>query len=62
MASDKSAAQKSELSGTVTQDTILKIAKEITVKFIEVGRITPATFDLTFNEIYSAIDKTVTKG
>lgn len=62
MASDSNAAGKSEKIPPIQQDTILKIAKEITVKFIEVGRITPATFELTFNDIYSAIDKTVKKG
>lgn len=43
----------------VDDDTILKIAKEITVKFIEVGRITPTTFAAAFSDIYTTIDKTV---
>ncbi len=43
----------------VSDETILKIAKEITVKFIEVGRITPATFASAFINIYNTIDKTV---
>ncbi len=43
----------------VSDETILKIAKEITVKFIEVGRITPTTFSSSFSCIYGAIDKTV---
>lgn len=62
MASDNSSVNTSDKSASIPQETILKIAKEITVKFIEVGRITPATFDLTFNDIYSTIDKTVKKG
>ena len=45
----------------VTDETILKIAKEIAVKFIEVGRITPATFATAFAGIYATIDKTVRK-
>lgn len=45
----------------VTDEAILKIAKEITVKFIEVGRITPATFAAAFAGIYTSIDKTVRK-
>lgn len=44
--------------GKVTDETILKIAKEITVKFIEVGRITPATFASAFPNIYDTIEKT----
>jgi len=43
----------------VTEETLLKIAKEITVKFIEVGRITPASFETTFQNIYSTIATTV---
>jgi len=55
-------AQKKDHPGTVTDETILKIAKEITIKFIEVGRITPATFEQSFKNIFSAIDTTVKKG
>ncbi len=44
----------------VPADTVLKIAKEISVKFIEVGRLTPATFDQTFKSIYRTIEETVT--
>ena len=46
----------------VSADTILKIAKEISVKFIEVGRLTPATFGETFKSIYRTIDETVNDG
>ncbi len=60
--SPEKAAQKKEQSGTVTDETILKIAKEISIKFIEVGRITPATFEQSFKNIFSAIDTTVKKG
>ncbi len=45
----------------VTDETILKIAKEITVKFIEVGRITPTNFASTFTSIYTTIATTVRK-
>ena len=44
---------------SVSADTVLKIAKEISVKFIEVGRLTPATFDATFKSIYRTIEETV---
>jgi hypothetical protein len=54
--------QKKDQSGTVTDETILRIAKEISIKFIEVGRITPATFEHSFKNIFSAIDTTVKKG
>lgn len=45
--------------GDVSEEIILKISKEIAVKFIEVGRITPATFPATFTTIYSTIERTV---
>ena len=43
----------------VSEEAILKIAKEIAVKFIEVGRLTPATFDETFKTIHQTIKDTV---
>ncbi len=46
---------------TPSDETILKMAKEIAVKFIEVGRITPTTFAENFSGIYQAIEKTVRK-
>ncbi len=46
---------------TVSEETLLKISKEIVVKFIEVGRITPATFEDTFAKVYSAVEKSVNK-
>ena len=60
------AATSTSASETITrqgpdQETLLKITKEITVKFIEVGRITPATFAKEFAGIYQAIEKTLNK-
>jgi hypothetical protein len=46
-------------SPVVSDETILKISKEIVVKFIEMGKITPAGFELNFQNIYTTIDKTV---
>lgn len=45
----------------VSDETLLKVAKEIVIKFIEVGRLTPATFEQTFDSIYNTIKKTVRK-
>ncbi|MDZ7642649.1 MAG: hypothetical protein U5J62_11595 [Desulfurivibrio sp.] len=39
----------------VSDDAILKVTKEITVKFIEVGRLSPANFAETFNEIHRTV-------
>ncbi len=39
----------------VTDEAILKFDKEVVVKFIEVGRLTPANFDETFRAIHKTI-------
>ena len=46
---------------TVSDETLLKVAKEIIIKFIEVGRLTPTTFEQTFDNIYKTIKETVHK-
>lgn len=59
MNTTKPASQNDSGRSHVSDDTILKIAKEITVKFIEVGRVTPTTFDDSFHTIYNSIKTTV---
>ena len=39
-------------------EQILRAAKEIVVKFIEAGRISPSGFNETFINVYRTIDKT----
>ncbi len=51
--------QTRSVEQSISDDTILKITKEIAVKFIEVGRLTPATFNETFKEIHRTIEETV---
>jgi hypothetical protein len=41
------------------QEQVLRASKEIAVKFIEVGRLSPTNFAETFKSIYGAIDATV---
>ena len=41
------------------EEQILRASKEIAVKFIEVGRISPSNFAETFAAIYQAVDTTV---
>ncbi len=36
-------------------ELLLKVAKEIVVKFIEVGRVSPASFNDTFNMIIDTL-------
>lgn len=40
-------------------EKILKVAKEIVVKFIEVGRVSPTSFGETFKNVYLAVKDTV---
>ena len=41
------------------EDQVLRASKEIVVKFIEVGRLSPTGFAESFKSIYQAIDETV---
>ena len=43
----------------VSDEAILKVAKEIAVKFIEIGRLSPNNFGETFLDIYKSIRDTV---
>ena len=38
---------------------VLKIAKEIVAKFIEVGRVSPTTFDEVFKNVYKSVKEAV---
>lgn len=40
-------------------EQILRASKEIVVKFIETGRISPSGFSEAFKNIYKTIDETV---
>ncbi|MCJ7600016.1 MAG: hypothetical protein MUO63_00785 [Desulfobulbaceae bacterium] len=43
----------------ITDEAILKVTKEIIVKFIECGRLSPANFDETFEQVYKKVVSTV---
>lgn len=43
----------------VSDEAILKVAKEVVVKFIEIGQLSPQNFSKTFQEIHTAIHKAV---
>ena len=40
-------------------EQVLRTTKEIIVKFIECGRISPAGFHETFRSVYHAVEETV---
>ncbi len=41
------------------EEQILRASKEVIVKFIEAGRLSPSGFAETFRSIYQSIDETV---
>lgn len=38
---------------------VLKVTKEMVAKFIEVGRVSPASFDETFKTVYRSVKEAV---
>jgi len=40
-------------------EQVLRVTKEIVAKFIEVGRVSPGTFDETFKNVYKSIKEAV---
>jgi hypothetical protein len=40
-------------------EQVLKVTKEIVAKFIEVGRISPASFDETFKSVYRSVKEAI---
>lgn len=55
----KTKTQEQDLQKPVSDEAILKVAKEIVVKFIEVGRLSPANVGETFQAVYKSIHDTV---
>ncbi len=39
----------------VTDEAVFKVTKEIVVKFIEVGRLTPANFEETYERVFQTV-------
>jgi hypothetical protein len=44
---------------TRDEEKIMKIAKEVVVKFIEIGRVSPTQFDGVFQSVFRTIKSTV---
>jgi hypothetical protein len=40
-------------------EQVLKVTKEIVAKFIEVGRVSPASFDETFKNVYKTVKEAI---
>lgn len=59
MSASKKESHPQQRHKPITEDTILKVSKEIVVKFIEVGRLAPSNFSETFQDVYKAVRETV---
>ena len=44
---------------TRDEEKILKITKEVVVKFIEIGRVSPTQFDTVFKSIFRTVHASV---
>lgn len=55
---DRSKRQKGKLMKD-DRELVLKVTKEIVIKFIETGRISPNSFNEIFHTVYEAIDETL---
>jgi len=53
------AEQTSTPEKPVSEEAIVKVAKEVAIKFIEVGRLTPGNFNETFKDLYTGIKATI---
>ena len=40
-------------------EQVLKVTKEIVAKFIEVGRVSPTSFDETFKSVYRSVKEAI---
>jgi hypothetical protein len=47
---------------TPREELLLKVAKEIVVKFIEVGRVSPASFADTYNLVIDTLRRSLKEG
>ncbi len=43
----------------ISEEMIFKVAKEIVVKYIEVGRVPPGNFGQVFDQIYKGLKNSV---
>jgi len=51
--------KNTQVDRPVSNETVFKVTKEIVVKFIEVGRLTPANFAETYDMVFKTVKKSV---
>ncbi len=59
MSGEKKESDAAGRQGQVTDEAIFKVTKEIVVKFIEVGRLTPANFAETYERVFATVRRSV---
>ncbi len=57
--SNQGKQQQESFNRPVTDEAIFKAAKEVVVKFIEMGRLTPGNFDEIFATVYKSMQRSV---
>ncbi len=59
----KIALSKNQVTGSDLEfkkkELALKVTKEIVIKFIEMGKVTPASFDETFDVVFKKVSSSV---
>ncbi len=56
---NKNQKEKKYVKLTADDEVILRAAKEVVIKFIETGRVSPTSFEENFRIIYTSIKDTV---
>ena len=57
-----SSSDKKFVNKPVTDELIMKVTKEVIVKFIAVGRLSPPKFAETFEEVHKVVKEAAKKG
>lgn len=52
-------AHRQRDTDVISSEAVFKAAKEVVVKFIEVGKLSPSGFEETFTQVYHGMEKTV---
>jgi len=58
---EKKLHQENKQALSPLEETILRTTKEIVIKFIEMGKCSPATFEEVFTLVHGVIKKTLQK-
>ena len=62
MADSKGPCKRQAGKKGISDEAVLKVTKEVVVKFIEVGRLSPANFAETFAEVHRVVRRAAAGG